>query len=243
MAGDAAALAREACEFLVESVTAAVAERGQAFVALAGGSTPRAAYAQLAAAHGRSVPWERVRFMAGDERDVPRDHADRNERMIRDAFLDHVAAAAGRLLEWPIGEGPAEDVATRMEKRMREVAGTSGNEVPILDLVLLGLGRDGHTASLFPGSPALEERSRIAVANPVPSLGVTRYTLTYPAIEAARRVAFLVAGTDKAEVVARVVENGPASGVPAGRARSRRGDTVWLLDRAAASALPPTSRE
>lgn len=238
VAAGGAELAREACGLFAETVAAAVASRGQAFVSLAGGSTPRSAYALLAATHRDAVDWNRVHVIAGDERDVPRDHPDRNERMIREALLDRIPSAADRLIEWPIGEGSPEEVATRMDARIREAFRVPDGEIPPFDLVLLGLGADGHTASLFPGSPALEERRRIAVANPVPSLGVTRYTLTYPVIEAARRVVFLVAGTTKAEVVRRVLVEGKASGYPAARARSRRGETVWALDRAAASALP-----
>jgi 6-phosphogluconolactonase len=238
VAGDAAALAREAGRLIVETVAAAVTARGRALVALAGGSTPRGAYSWLPATAGDPFPWERVLFLAGDERDVPRDHADRNERMFREAFLDRVPAAAGRLLEWPVGLGSSDEVASRMEADIRRVSASPPGTVPVFDLVLLGLGSDGHTASLFPGSPALDERSRIAVANPVPSLGATRYTLTFPVIEAASRVVFLVAGAEKAGVAARVLAEGPASGFPAGRARSRDGETVWILDRPAASRLP-----
>lgn len=231
---DSEALAREASRLFVETVAGAVSHRGRAFVALAGGSTPRRAYEILTKEGEALVPWERVLLVAGDERDVPRSHPDRNERMVREALLDRVAAARDRLLEWPVGDSSPDEAALRMEKALRAAFEIEEGAVPRFDLVLLGLGTDGHTASLFPGTAALEERRRLAVANPVPAKGGVRYTLTFPVFEAARRIVFLVAGEEKAGVVRRILDRGERSGCPAARARSREGETLWLLDRAAA---------
>lgn len=231
---DAETLAREASRLFVETVAEAVSRRGRAFVALAGGSTPRRAYEILAEEGEALVPWERVVLVAGDERDVPRSHPDRNERMIREALLDRVSAARDRLLEWPVGEAPPDEAALRMEAWLRAAFEAAEGTVPRFDLVLLGLGADGHTASLFPGTGALDERRRLAVANPVPATGGVRYTLTFPVFEAARRIVFLVAGDEKAGVVRRILDEGERSGFPAARARSREGETLWLLDHAAA---------
>lgn len=236
IAADEESFAEKACDLFVETVASAVAERGRAFVALAGGSSPRPVYERLAR-HDRPLPWERVVLVAGDERDVPEDHEDRNERMIRRSLLSDPSSASARLVSWPVGEALPETVAARMETELRTAFTIPAGVIPRFDLVLLGLGSDGHTASLFPGTRALEERSRVAVANPVPSLGVVRYTLTYPVIEEARRVAFLVAGSGKAEVMRRIVSKGLASGYPAARARPRDGETFWILDRKAASGL------
>jgi 6-phosphogluconolactonase len=231
---DPETLAREASRLFVETVADAVSRRGRAFVALAGGSTPRRAYEVLAEGGHALVPWERVLLVAGDERDVRREDPDRNERMIREALLDRVPAARDRLLEWPVGAAPPDEAALRMEEALRAAFEAEEVAVPRFDLVLLGLGADGHTASLFPGTAALAERRRLAVANPVPAKGGLRYTLTFPVFEAARRVVFLVAGKEKAGVVRLILEEGERSGFPAARARSREGETLWLLDRAAA---------
>jgi 6-phosphogluconolactonase len=211
-----------------------VSRRGRAFVALAGGSTPRRAYEILAEEAEALVPWERVLLVAGDERDVPREDPDRNERMIREALLDRVPGARDRLLEWPSGEAPPDEAALRMEEALRAAFDAEAGAIPRFDLLLLGVGADGHTASLFPGTAALAERRRLAVANPVSAKGGVRYTLTFPVIEAAHRVVFLVAGSEKAVVVRQILDQGERSGFPAARARSRAGETLWLLDRAAA---------
>lgn len=235
---DPEALAREASRLFVETVAEAALRRGRAFVALAGGSTPRRAYEILAREGAAIVPWERVLLVAGDERDVPREHPDRNERMIREALLVGVPAARDRVVEWPVGEATPDEVALRMEARIRSAFEAEEGAVPRFDLVLLGLGADGHTASLFPGTAALDERLRLAVANAVPAKGAVRYTLTFPVFEAARRIVFLVAGEEKAGVVRRILDEGERSGFPAARARARDGETIWLLDRVAARERP-----
>ncbi len=198
----------------------AVAEAGGS-VFLSGGSTPRRAY-ELAAAGD----WSRAEVWFADERCVPPDDERSNHRLVRESLLDRLAAQPR--VHRVRGELPCGEAAALYDA---ELAGAS------FDLVLLGLGEDGHTASLFPGSPALAERERLAVAAP-PGLEplVERVTLTLPAIAAARSVVFLVTGAGKAEAARRAfADEDPAA--PASLARSAAGETVAILDRAAASLL------
>lgn len=234
---DAAAVAEAVAVLFVETILGAVAARGRAFVSLSGGSTPKAAYALLGGPSRGAVPWADATLVVGDERAVPRDHPESNARMIEETLLAAVPPEAGRVLRWETEAGSPGAVAARMESALRAALGSREDKVPRFDLVLLGLGADGHTASLFPGSPALEERRRIAVANPVPPPIGLRYTLTFPVLEAARRAVFLVAGREKAETVRRVLEDGTASALPASRPVALDGETIWLLDEGAASRL------
>lgn len=201
------------------------AAREGGHVALAGGSTPRRAY-ELAAF--LQPDWHRVEVWWGDERCVPPDDARSNYRLVRESLLDALArlpAAVHRIR----GEIDPERAAAEYDETLRGVA---------LDLALLGLGADGHTASLFPGSPALEERERLAVAAE-PGLDplVPRVTMTIPALTAARSVVFLAVGEDKAEAAARAFGGKADAATPASLVRSAEGETVAILDRAAASAL------
>ncbi|MBV9077611.1 MAG: 6-phosphogluconolactonase, partial [Methylobacteriaceae bacterium] len=208
------------------------ASRGSVAVALSGGSTPRALYAELALEPLRSaVPWERVHWFWGDERFVPADHPDSNARMARAAFLDHVPAPPENIHPVPTdGASPAE-AAGRYAAELARVYGADRLDPgrPLFEIVLLGLGRDGHTASLFPGSPALAERERWAAAATSPD-GLARITLTYPALESARAVAFLVAGPDKADILRGVLSGD--SDAPAARLRPA-GSLTWFVDEAA----------
>jgi 6-phosphogluconolactonase len=219
-------LARAAARRFVER-----AEGSQRFtVALAGGSTPRTAYELLATEYADRLFWSHTHVFFGDERPVPPDHPDSNHRMAEEAMLSYVIPASVHRMQ---GEIPPEKAAATYEKELREFfAGP-----PLFDLVLLGLGPDGHTASLFPRSPALEETERYAVANPVEKLATERLTLTLPVINAAREIVFLVSGEDKAEAVAEVLrgETEPRK-YPAKLVKPRE-DSLWLLDRAAAELL------
>lgn len=217
----------------------AVAARGAFALALSGGSTPRALYALLADRHGpfaARIPWERTQVFFGDERHVPPDHPDSNFRMVREALLAHVPVPAENVHRIR-GELPdADGAAAAYERELRAALG----EPPALDLVLLGLGEDGHTASLFPGSPALRERERWVVAPWVARLGTRRITLTLPALETARQVLFLVTGAAKSAALRRALrEPAGAEPVPASRVRPRGGRLLWLADRAAAASLGP----
>ncbi len=232
------ALARAAAEEWRARARAAVAESGRFAVALAGGETPRALYALLAdpaAPYRDGLPWERTHVFFGDERNVPPDHPGSNHGTARDALLARVPLPRVNVHRI-VGEGDAEDAARAYEGDLRAFFGHR----PRFDLVLLGMGADGHTASLFPGSPALEEASRLVVATAAPAGGGRRITLTLPALEAAAAVLFLVSGASKAPALSRVLSGGRGGEVlPAARVRPLDGTVLWLVDRAAASAISP----
>jgi 6-phosphogluconolactonase len=235
---DLDALSRAAAEELVALVRASVVSRGTCSIALSGGSTPKRLF-QLLAAEGRSaVPWDHVDLWWGDERTVPPDHPDSNYRMTRETLIEPLAIAASHVHRIR-GEDLDHDAAARDYER--DLVAALGSP-PTFDLVLLGMGPDGHTASLFPGSPALDERKRWVVANPVVSPLVhgsaTRITLTVPALTAARHIRFLVAGADKAESLAAVLE-GPRDPkrYPSQLIAAATGDLAWLVDTAAAARL------
>jgi len=226
----AAALALAAAEFFASVVSAAVAARGVARVALSGGTTPKGMFALLADRSAPTfalVPWERLQLFWVDERCVPPTDAESNYRMTEEALLEHVPVAAGQIHRM---EGELDpEVAFRLE----------GAETPAFDLVLLGLGEDGHTASLFPHTEALNELGRIAVANHVPQKKTWRITLTWPVIQQGREVAFLIEGAAKAQVVRDVFRGAyDPEAKPAQLIRPASGRLTLLLDAAAAAMLP-----
>jgi 6-phosphogluconolactonase len=231
-----AEVAAEAAREVLARAGEAVAARGAFSLALSGGSTPRALYALLgdpAGAYAARMPWDRTRVFFGDERHVPPTHPDSNFRMASEALLAHVPIPVASVHRMR-GELPdAGEAAAAYERELRAVLG----EAPVLDLVLLGLGEDGHTASLFPGSPALDERERWVAAPWVERLGAWRITLTLPVLERAREVVFLVAGAAKAAPLRRALRREGAEPVPAARVRPREGRLLWLADRAAAASL------
>lgn len=235
---DAEAVARAAAEEIVAAAARAVHERGRFTVALAGGSTPRRTYELLAdpdAPYRARLRWDATHVFFGDERHVPPDHPDSNYRMAREALLDRVSVASVHRMRGE--ERQAAAAADGYEAELRRFFGLGADAPPPrLDLVLLGLGPDGHTASLFPASAALDERRRWVVAPYVERLGAHRITLTLPVIERAREVLFLVSGAEKAEALSRAIAPPPGEApVPAGRVRPEHGALVWIVDRAAAS--------
>ncbi|HYX89985.1 MAG TPA: 6-phosphogluconolactonase [Myxococcaceae bacterium] len=239
---DEETLAQTAAGEFVQSATRAVAARGLFTVALSGGSTPRRLYRLLSdvkAPFRGQVPWERVHVFFGDERHVPPDHPDSNYRMAHEVLLAHVPTASVHRMR---GEEPdPASAAASYEQELRRFfeLGAPGVAPPQFDLVLLGLGPDGHTASLFPGSEALEERRRWAVAVFVERIGAQRISLTFPVLNRAREVLFLVSGSEKAEALARVLAPGPGVELPpASRVRPEAGALVWMVDRAACARLP-----
>jgi 6-phosphogluconolactonase len=203
-------------------------------VALAGGSTPRKAY-ELASS--RDVDMSAATMWLGDERVVPPDDPRSNERMVREALLGPLGDDRAPALERVETELGADDAAAAYENRLRR---TLGNH-PRLDLVLLGLGPDAHTASLFPDTPALSEHHRLAVGVPVPGMDprVARVTLTFPVINTAREVVFLITGADKADAVARAFRDPPDATAPASHVRPGAGTLTLILDAAAAARLEP----
>ena len=223
-------LAERACRHFVTLARATLRTHRFA-VALAGGSTPRGMYSLLV---GARLDWEQVHFFWGDERCVPPDDPDSDFRMANETLLSHIPVPAGNIHRI-LGEHPAEEAAWEYE---HELTAFFDEGIPCFDLVLLGLGNDGHTASLFPGAPALHETTRRAVAvshdSPPPPL-VDRVTLTPPVFKAAAEVLFLVAGAEKAERLEQVL-HGPylPDLLPAQLIRPVNGRLRWLVDRAAA---------
>lgn len=217
---------------------AAVADRGRFTIALSGGSTPRALFERLAAPPWRDrLPWDRFEVAWVDERDVPLDHADSNAGMACRAWLDHVPIPRTQIHPVPVRAGDPAATAQAYEATLRALF--PGEPWPRFDLVLLGVGEDGHTASLFPGSPAIAETEAWVVAPWVPHLDAYRFSLTLPAIAHARDLIVLAAGAGKASVVQAVLENASTEPLPAGRVAEAHGHAEWLLDAAAASRLNP----
>jgi 6-phosphogluconolactonase len=221
-----AELARQVAQWLEIDVVAAVAERGSCALALSGGQTPEPVYRQLASLS--SIDWQRVAVFFADERGVPPDHADSNYRMVHLALLSRVPIPSSNVHRME-AERPDRDAAAREYERLLPAR---------LDVLLLGMGADGHTASLFPGSAAVEERHRLVLPVLGPKPPAQRLTITPPVIEAARKVAVLATGADKAAMVERALA-GPLAPKAVPAQLARRG--VWFLDRAAAAQLAARS--
>jgi 6-phosphogluconolactonase len=232
---DMNALASAAAEFFVAQAQASIQARGRFAVALSGGSTPRQLYERLAQFDLASlVNWEAVHLFWGDERCVPPNHPDSNYRMARESLRVPVPE---QNIHRVYGEIAPEAAAEKYENELRSFFG----DVPRFDLILLGLGDDGHTASLFPSSPTLHEQTRWAAAvaheTPPPPL-VPRVTLTLPVINAARQIVFLVSGAGKAERLAEVLHAPTEShSLPASMIRPGNGEILWLVDKSAAAHL------
>ncbi len=236
---DAEALAQAAAALFVELAEDAQRTRGRFSVALAGGSTPRGTYALLAStAFAPRVDWSRVHVFWGDERCVPPEHPQSNYRMARETLLDHVPIPAANVHRIPCEQAPTQ-AAAAYERTLQEFfALAPGEGVPQFDLILLGMGDDGHTASLFPGTAALHERRRWVVAHYVAKLQAWRVTLTPVVLNAARHVAFLVAGAGKAARLREVLRGSYQPDVlPAQVVQPASGRLVWLVDAAAATLL------
>jgi 6-phosphogluconolactonase len=241
---DRAALTRDAARRFVACAREAIDARGRFAVALSGGTTPRDLYALLATPEfAAQVDWSRVHVFFGDERAVPPDHADSNFKMVHDVLLARVPLPAPNIQRIR-AELAADDAAREYENTLRKFftqegnPGNEGNTCPRFDLILLGLGADGHTASLFPRTRVLREPSRWVAAERIEKLNANRITLTTPVINAARNIIWLVAGADKAAIVRAVLrgEYRPDD-LPAQLIAPRDARVVWLMDRDAASEL------
>ena len=240
---DAAALARRAARHFADLTAKAAATRGRARIAISGGSTPKAAFELLAdpAQPFRAVmPWDKLDLFWVDERCVPPGDPDSNYRMTREAMLDRVPLAPAQIHRME-GELAPEEAAARYESELRNSFRLEGAELPRFDLIALGMGPDGHTASLFPHTAALEETNRLAVANHVQNKDAWRVTLTWPVINHAASVFFLIAGADKAQILHEVLL-GPRDPerLPSQLIAPSGGILTLLLDKAAASLLPAT---
>lgn len=235
-----AAACRAAAEEFAIRAAEAIRARGRFAVVLAGGNTPRPMYEGLAQPPWRdTVAWEQVEFFWGDERTVPPEDAASNYRLAWDSLLSRVPADRRRIHRLP---GEAADLERAAADYEAEIAAALGarrpGPLPVFDMVLLGLGDDGHTASLFPHTAALREDQRWVVANPVPHLQTTRLTMTWPIINAARDVVFLVGGQSKARALADVLA-GPRDPErwPAQAVQPSAGRLLWFVDRQAAQHL------
>lgn len=239
---DAAALSAAAAAEIAMALAAAVAARGQATLVLSGGSTPRGVYAALASGDGlpAPVPWSRVHVFWGDERHVPPEHADSNFRMAHEALLAHVAIPPAQVHRIAAELADPAQAATLYAQDIRAVVGSVDGALPRFDVVLLGLGADGHIASLFPGSPALASAAPLVAAPYVEAMTAHRITMSLPLLNAARVVIGLVSGAAKAAAVRHVLAPGPASPtLPGALVQPAHGRLLWLVDRAAAGALAP----
>jgi len=241
VAPDAAALARRAAQYFVEQAERAVVSRGRARIAISGGSTPKATFALLAdpAEPWRArMPWSHLDLWWVDERCVPPDDPDSNYRMTREAMLDQVPLKPEQIHRME-GELEPEAAAARYESELRHSFRLEGAELPRFDVVQLGMGPDGHTASLFPHTQALSELGRLAVANHVENKDAWRVTLTWPVINRGSQVFFLIGGADKAQILNEVF-TGPrhVERLPSQLINPAGGILTLLLDRAAAALLP-----
>jgi 6-phosphogluconolactonase len=212
----------------------AVRAHGRFAVALSGGSTPKTLYALLATKPG--IPWDKVYFFWGDERHVPPDDPDSNYRMVNEALLSKINVPPGNIFRIHAEEKDATAAALQYEQTIKDFFHISPGQFPRFDLILLGTGPDGHTASLFPGTAALNEKQRLVVANWVPKFNTDRLTFTYPVLNAAACVTFLASGPDKAPILHEILENS-AAGLPSQNVRPTDGKLIWLVDDAAASKL------
>ena len=213
----------------------AVEQREICYVALAGGTTPHGLYLTLAgAAISGEVPWQHVEVFFGDERDVPHDHVESNYRMAQRTLLDHVPIQPQRVHPMPADADDLGAAAADYERTIRQAVPAGDDGLPAFDLVLLGMGGEGHVASLFPDTEAIAESKRLVTSYHVPMLGRDRMTFTFPLINAARNVLLLVIGEDKAQAVGRLLgdDDSARSQLPASRVA--RPNSTLVLDAAAA---------
>ena len=241
---DGDALAFHFATYFSELVSSSVNDRGRFSVALSGGSTPKAAFQRLAMEpFASTIPWQSIYFFWGDERCVPPDNSQSNYRMAMEALLSRVDVSSQNIFRI---EGELSD-PTESARRYSEIVdrlldrnSDNGEEStgPRFDLILLGLGEDGHTASLFPGTAALDSSDEIVVANYVPKLDSTRITFTLATINNARNVTFLVSGDSKASILKRVLQGGSQNELlPSQLVHPRNGNLIWFVDREAAHLL------
>lgn len=232
---DAVSLSHAAADIVVSLSAESSAARGKFTIALSGGSTPKHLYALFASSPFReAVSWSKTHVFWADERCVPPRHPDSNYKLAFDVFLSGVPVPAEHIHRiW--GEEEPGKAAQAYEDTLRRILGSSG--LPVFDLVLLGVGEDGHTASLFSGSAATREKKRLAMPVYVEPPGLSRVTLTLPVLNNAAHVLFLATGHSKAAIVHEVMEDGNPKNCPAGLIQPVHGSVTWMLDREAARAL------
>lgn len=241
---DAGALSRAAAHVFIEVANQSVRDQGSFTVALSGGSTPKALYSLLAGDPDlRSrVPWERTHFFFGDERHVAPDHPDSNYRTANEAMLAKRSVASHQIFRMKGEYSDAARAAVEYEQELRQFFHLTGDQLPRFDLIMLGMGPDGHTASLFPGTKALHEKTKLVVANWVGRFYAQRITMTAPVLNHAALVLFMVHGRDKAQALKAVLE-GPyePEQLPSQLIRPQNGTLLWLVDESAAGLLDRTT--
>lgn len=242
---DANSIAQTAAAEFLEAARGAVREKDSFTVALAGGSTPKALYELLATNPllQAKVPWSKIEFFFGDERHVPPDNAESNFRMANEAMFGKAPLEPKQVHRIKAEKRNAAQAAEEYEQELRTSFKLQAGQLPRFDLVLLGMGPEGHTASLFPGTKALREEHRLVVSNWVGKLYTDRITLTPPVLNDAARVIFMVHGEEKAPALKAVLE-GPyePDQLPAQLIRPKLGKVLWLVDPSAASMLVPQAK-
>ncbi len=241
VASNAQELSRLAAEQFVRLAVEAEREKGRFTVALAGGSTPRTLYSLLASRDEpfrAQLPWDSIHFFWGDERHVSPDHPDSNYRMVFEAMLSNVSVPTENIYRIKSEIADAAIAADEYERTLREIFKLTEGQLPRFDLILLGIGPDAHMASIFPGSPVINEKSRLVAAPWVEKLQSSRITLTPPVLNNAAVVIFLVAGPEKAKALHEVLESDyQPERFPAQLLRGNKGRVLWLVDQQAAMML------
>ena len=235
---DTKALNSAAAELIVGIGAQAINSRGKFIFVLSGGSTPKALYELLSHSYKTRLEWEKAFFFFGDERNVAFDDAESNFRMANESLLQPLRIPDSNVFRWQTELQNPNEIAAQYEKSIRNFFRLEKNHFPRFDLTLLGLGDDGHTASLFPHTEALREQSEIAVSNHVEKLNTNRLTLTFPAINSSENVVFLVSGEKKADVLPKIMHGDfQPERLPAQNIKLADGKLVWLLDEAAAKSI------
>ena len=238
---DTQAVAQTAADEFVKLAREAIQRKGTFMVALSGGSTPKALYSLLAERTekriGPEIPWAQIHLFFGDERHVPPDHPDNNYRMANEAMISKVPVPAQNVHRVHAENKDAAAAAADYDETLVRVFSLSGTQPPRFDLILLGMGPDGHTASLFPGSSGVQELAKRVIANWVPKFNSFRVTFTRPVLNNAAEVLLLVCGADKAPSLSEVMGSGDPNTYPVKYVQPNEGKLIWLLDRAAAGRL------
>lgn len=227
-------LAEAAAGFFAGAASRAIAARGRFSVAVPGGSTPRLLFRILGSAYRESIRWKQVHIFWSDERSVPPDHEQSNYRLAYEELISKIPMPSANIHRIRGELDPAE-AAREYEEELHRHFGDPG--IPVFDLILLGVGQDGHTASLFPDEETLKEDVRLVIPSYSEADGNWRVTLTLPVLNNAFDILLLVSGKSKAGIISEILEQGRRDNYPAGLVRPSRGSIIWFLDREAASGL------
>ena len=224
-------LIQESAAYIAGIIQQSLKEQNRCTFVLAGGSTPKSLYETFASEkYKEAIEWNKVHLFWGDERCVPPDHHDSNYRMTKEALIDHINIPQENVHRIP-AENEPDDAARDYEKTIKKFFGNT-SQLPVFDIILLGIGEDGHTASLFPGTQALEEKKRCVTGVYVPELDTYRITFTFPVINNGKNVIFLVSGSSKSTIMKKIYERTDTT-FPSARVSPANGSLVYLLDKAA----------